>query len=105
MDNNQNKQKQTQNNKPRKSPNKKGSSTFSFILPYLIILGIILLLVTTLSPRKGAKSLDFGGDIVTFEETMNNVEDKNLGKVVIEEREKIITVTGQYKGFDPYVKI
>ena len=90
-----------QNNKPKKSPNKKGSSTFSFLLPYLIILGIILLLVTTMSPRGNKYHYDFGGDIVKFEDKMKEVEDKNINKIVIDEHERVINVSGSFNDYYP----
>lgn len=84
-------------NQPKKSSNKKGSSTFSFILPYLIILGIVFLLVFNFRGTGSSQVINYNGNYEQFEADLSIKDPSKFDKIVISEREKVVIVTGSYR--------
>ena len=84
----------------RKPNNKKHSSVWSFMLPYLIIIGIVIMLVVLFNPGRGSREIKYNGDFEGFKNEFIAKPIDDVDQIVISEREKVVEVTGSFKGFD-----
>ena len=86
-------------NRPRMTPKK---SPFAFLLPYLIILGIVIVLISSYGGLgNGAENRTYS--INGFFTQMNQLQLDDIQSITVTQRETIIDVTGSFTEGDKIV--